>query len=193
MTVSRRDFLRLLGGGAAALGAGCISRPTRPAEVELSSDARALVRLAWAGLDPAQVVDVHAHIVGTGTGGTGCWVHEDSSSFTSPIRLFKTRVYKDAAGVWSDDEADALFVERLADLVLDQRPRGRTVLLAFDQHHDAQGRPVPELTEFYTPNDYIISLVKRWPQLFLFGCSVHPYRKDALEELTRCRAAGAVS
>lgn len=43
----------------------------------------------------------------------------------------------------------------------------------------------------YVPNDYVFDLVKEHPNNFLPSCSVHPYRKDAIEELERCHAAGA--
>ena len=194
LSPTRRGFLRLLGAAAAGLcgPAGCISAPPRLDDLTLSPEARALVELAWEGLDPARVIDVHAHVIGLGTGGTGCWVHAESGSLLSPIRLLKTRIYKHAAGVYDDERADQLFVERLVDLVTHQRPHGRAVLLPFDQFHDQAGRPDPERTEFYVPNEYVLELARRWPAHFLPGCSVHPYRGDALEELTRCREAGAV-
>jgi predicted TIM-barrel fold metal-dependent hydrolase len=40
-------------------------------------------------------------------------------------------------------------------------------------------------------NDYAADLARRYPKL-LFGASVHPYRADAVAELERCVAAGAV-
>ena len=190
---TRRGFLSWAGGAAATGLAGCISRPPRLDELRLSPEAEALLARAWEGLDPAQVVDVHAHLVGLGTGGTGCYVHQESHSLLSPIRLIKTRIYKNAAGVWDDERADELFLERLLDLARHQRPGARAVLLPFDQYHDEAGRPVPEMTEFHTPNDYVLDVCRRWPEHFVPACSVHPWRADALDELTRCREAGAVA
>jgi predicted TIM-barrel fold metal-dependent hydrolase len=65
------------------------------------------------------------------------------------------------------------------------------VVLAFDAVHDDDGRRDPVNTHLYVTNDYAIELAARYPRM-LFGASVHPYRKDAVEELERCVKAGAV-
>lgn len=190
--ITRRRFLAM---GAASLVVGgtlaVIEPPPKLKDLTLSDAALALIEEAWKGLDPARVLDVHCHVIGLGTGGTGCFVHPDSLSYLSPIRRLKTRFYKGAAGVHDDSRADALFVERLVDLVTHQSPRSRVVLLPFDKHHRPDGSEDLARTEFYTPNDDVLSLAARHPDLFVPGCSVHPYRKDALDELTRCRERGA--
>ncbi|MCA8922905.1 MAG: amidohydrolase family protein [Planctomycetes bacterium] len=184
-------------GGTTASFAGSVTwinyvpAPTPVADVPLSDAARALIAQAWEGLDPARVVDVHAHVIGLGAGGTGCQVHPGNLSWTSPLRLVKTRFYKGAAGIYDESKADALYLERLLDLAQTQTPRARLLLLAFDHFHDAAGEPRPEVSEFYTPNDYVAGIVEAHPELFLFCCSVHPYRKDALAELDRCVELGA--
>lgn len=65
------------------------------------------------------------------------------------------------------------------------------VVLAFDAVYDRDGRLDETNTHLYDTNDYVLGLVKNNPRL-LFGASVHPYRKDAVAELERCVAAGAV-
>ena len=152
-----------------------ISPPPRLEDLRLSDAAEELVALAWRGLDPARVIDAHVHVIGLGRGDTGCFVHADNLSLTSPVRYVKTRFYKGAAGIYDDSRADALFVERLVDLCRYQTPRPRHVLLAFDQHYTTAGEPVDVATEFYTPNEYVFDLCRRHPDLFLAGCSVHPY------------------
>ena len=170
-----------------------IAPPPRLDALRLDPAALALWQTAWEGLDLTQVVDVHVHVLGLGVGGTGCYVHPDALSFTSPVRALKTRIYKGAAGIWDDGRADELFVERLVDLATHPEPRGRSLLLAFDEARLPDGRVDAARTEFHTPNAYVASLCARWPELFLYGCSVHPYRPDALEELERCAAAGAIA
>jgi len=195
--LSRRRFLTLCLGGTTASFAGSVTwlnyvpAPTPVKDVPLSDAARALIAKAWEGLDPAKVVDVHAHVIGLGVGDTGCQVHADNFSWTSPVRMAKTRFYKGAAGIYDESQADALYLQRLLDLAQTQSPRGRMLLLAFDHHHDHEGTPRPEVSEFYTPNDYVAQIVKDHPELFLFCCSIHPYRADALDELDRCVELGA--
>lgn len=65
------------------------------------------------------------------------------------------------------------------------------VVLAFDGVHTDDGRLDRQRTHLYVTNDYIIELSQRHPEI-LFGASVHPYRPDAIAELERCAAAGAV-
>jgi predicted TIM-barrel fold metal-dependent hydrolase len=65
------------------------------------------------------------------------------------------------------------------------------VVLAFDRPYTADGRPDEANTHLYVTNDYAAELARDHPKL-LFGASVHPYRPDAVAELDRCAAAGAV-
>ena len=65
------------------------------------------------------------------------------------------------------------------------------VVLAFDAVYDRDGPADDAGTHFYVTNDYVIELCRRHPKM-LFGCSVHPYRKDAVAEIERCVKAGAV-
>lgn len=193
--LTRRKLLAIAAGSGAAGGLAWwllrIPVPARLDDLRLSDAARALVAKAWEGLDATKVVDTHCHVLGLGVGGTGCFVHPDTHAWSSPLRRLKARFYKAAAGIHDDERADALFVERLVDLVSHQQPRCKAMLLAFDKHHAADGSPDLARTEFHVPNDYVLGIAARWPELFLAACSVHPYRKDAADELRRCRALGA--
>ena len=44
--------------------------------------------------------------------------------------------------------------------------------------------------KFYVPNDHVINLAHKYSQI-LPACSIHPARKDAIEELERCVEKGA--
>lgn len=65
------------------------------------------------------------------------------------------------------------------------------VVLALDAAYKPDGRPDPSNTHFHVTNDYAADLCRRHPKL-LFGCSVNPYRTDAVAELERCVGQGAV-
>ena len=43
---------------------------------------------------------------------------------------------------------------------------------------------------FFVPNDHVLDLAKKHSQIFS-ACSIHPARKDAIEELERCAERGA--
>jgi uncharacterized protein len=65
------------------------------------------------------------------------------------------------------------------------------VLLAHERVHDPDGTPRDDLGSMFVPNDVVLGLAKKFPE-FLAGVSIHPARHDALDELERCLAGGAV-
>jgi hypothetical protein len=89
-----------------------------------------------------------------------------------------------------DGDLDQLYVERLLTLV-----RGSSlnaiVILAQELAFDDQGKPLTDFGSFYVPNEYVLKLARQHPE-FLPAVSIHPARKDALEELERCLEGGAV-
>jgi len=77
-------------------------------------------------------------------------------------------------------------------------PVDRVVLLAFDAYHDRDGRrpPPPAArchlgSDMYTSNTLIRELCRRFPDRFLFGASVHPYRENAVDCVDEVFEAGA--
>src|SRR5260221_4333459 len=132
-------------------------------------------------------VDMHVHIVGNGSGNTGCWLR------VSPMRrpmagLMLRHVGLPSAALKGD--LDRLYVERLLELVRESSLVA-VVILAQEQVHNDKGKAMPELGSFYVPNEYVLSLARRHEE-FLPAVSIHPARPDAIEELERCLAGGAV-
>ena len=169
-----------------------VSRAAEPSG-PLSDGAQALITRAWVGLEPSRVLDVHVHILGTGAGGTGCFVGPRMSSLSSPIEYLKFSIYQQASGVTDTAQCDVQYLDRLVGLMKSQRPHGRALIFAFDKFHDADGKEVKEDTEFFTPNEYVLKLAKKYPDLFVPCASVHPYRPDAVEALTAAVEGGAVA
>src|SRR5215471_4543878 len=131
-------------------------------------------------------VDAHVHVVGNGSGGTGCWLRV--RGWHRPLAAMMLRHIGLPPGAMKGD-LDRLYLERLLELVRGSS-LGAIVILAQDQVHDEQGR-VMEAGSFYVPNDYVLRLARQHPE-FLPAVSIHPARPDALEELERCLAGGAV-
>jgi predicted TIM-barrel fold metal-dependent hydrolase len=65
------------------------------------------------------------------------------------------------------------------------------VILAQDEPHRENGEKIEGAASFYVPNEYVLRLAREHPE-FLPAVSIHPARRDALEELERCLAGGAV-
>ncbi|MBI3879887.1 MAG: amidohydrolase family protein [Verrucomicrobia bacterium] len=137
---------------------------------------------------PLPPVDAHVHIVGTGAGGTGCWLAADSW-----FRKLQARLLLSAIGMKPEDlrgDFDRLYVEHLLAR-LRESSLGAAVVLVQEQVYDAQGRLVAGAGLFHVPNDYVLALARKHPEFFP-AVSIHPCRPDALEELDRCLAGGAV-
>lgn len=132
-------------------------------------------------------IDMHVHLVGNGTGGSGCWLR--ARGWHRPMAALMLRHIGLPSDALSGD-LDRLYVERLLQLVRSSS-LGGVVLLAHEQVYDAQGRVMEGVGSFYVPNDYVLRLASRHEE-FLPAVSIHPGRPDALEELERCLAGGAV-
>jgi len=156
---------------------------------ELAGDER--LQMIWEGLDIEQVWDSHAHLIGTGDSGSGIRVHRDMVNPLKPRFYLQRAFYLNASCCHERGRIDHAFVERLLTLH-EAMPRGyKTLLLAFDDCYDEQGRHKGELSAFVTPNDYALKLARDYPARFEWVASIHPYREDAVEELERLLAAGA--
>jgi hypothetical protein len=183
---TRRHLLLLVSGAALFSGARYGNRRlarAAPPDAPLSDKAKALIARAWQGLDPKKVVDVHVHVAGVGYNNSGCYVGERLRSKTNPIEFLKYSIYQEASGVEDDSKCEVQWIDRLAGLVRTQAPHGRVFILAFDEFHTDDGKPDKSRSEFYTPNSYVTSLAKSYPDLFVPVASVHPYRADAVDAL----------
>jgi hypothetical protein len=136
---------------------------------------------------PAKPIDMHVHVVGNGSGGTGCWLR--TSGWRRPLAALMLRQFGLPAAALAGD-LDRLYVERLLEFVRGSS-LGAVVILAQDKVRDEQGRALAGVGSFYVPNDYVLRLARAHPE-FLPAVSIHPARPDALEELERCLAGGAV-
>jgi uncharacterized protein len=206
--LKRRSLL--LGTGAALTGAGafaawrlwpeqgfwnpCLaSLPPRLARHEL-------VRSAWDGLDPAQVWDCHAHLVGTGDSGSGIVVNPQMESLLNPGQ-YARRLFFMNAGCAHDSpgSVDRSYVERMRNLLdgmgpaapSDRTRRMKLMLYAFDRAHDENGEPDLEHSAFYVPDAYARDVATANPEYFEWVASIHPYRRDAVEQLQKVKSQGA--
>jgi uncharacterized protein len=131
-------------------------------------------------------VDMHVHIVGNGLRGSGCWLKV--GALHRPLAGFMLRHIGVGISTASAEFDDA-YARHLASLVRDSS-LSAAVILAQDEVYDRDGCKLP-FGSFYVPNDYVFRLAREHPE-FLPACSIHPARADALDELERCLAKGAV-
>lgn len=208
----RRQFIGCCAGLAAGLfttldaveaGAGDRNPDTSPARgagpTALTATAwppaaRALVEQAFKGLDPAELWDVHAHLLGTGDAGSGCSVHPSLSQWWHPGEVLRRRVILHAGGVPADAPSiDRAFVAHLERLAAGFPEGARWLLFAFEQAHDDRGRPRPDWSTFHVPDAYAAAVAARRPDRFGWVASIHPFREDALERLEQAARDGALA
>ena len=132
-------------------------------------------------------IDCHVHVVGNGTGGTGCWYRPRGVTRYGVPLLLRT-VGLPAAAVRGD--LDRLYAEQILRFVRESS-LDAAVILAQDEPYRDDGTKIADTGSFYVPNEFVLRLAREHRE-FLPAVSIHPARRDALEELERCLAGGAV-
>jgi len=130
------------------------------------------------------IVDCHVHLCAFMPG------HGSMSAKllnSIPFRFMRWRLGIDGpVNAGAEEKLARVLATAIDDSMLDA-----AVILAFDAAHDRDGNFDAANTHLYLTNDYAIELCQRFAKM-KFGASIHPYRKDAVAELERCVAAGAV-
>ncbi|MBU5612142.1 amidohydrolase family protein [Geomonas azotofigens] len=134
------------------------------------------------------IIDIHCHTAGIGAGDSGC--------FISPAmrRSWRYRVFLKAFCVTEKElhtEGDALVMRRTSQILAASERVAAAVILAMDGAVDDKGELDRTQTEMFIPNEFVAAETAKYPNL-LFGASINPLRRDALERLDRAAADGAV-
>lgn len=202
INLSRRVFLQQLVAGGAALAASSSASAALLDGILFNSCGTGLpghlaehpiVIAAWEGIEPARYWDTHAHIAGIGDSGSGIFTTRDMDSLWHPIQYAQHKFYLNA-GCTKKGEVDQSYVVRLQLLVeelnrvavgelVNNKSHAKLMLFAFEQAYDEAGNAQPAHTAFHVPNAYAQQVAQRAPDLFEWVCSIHPYRRDAVEAL----------
>lgn len=134
-------------------------------------------------------LDMHVHLVGNGKSGSGCWVKLGATWWQKPMGAYMLRHIGLGGLSLQAPGFDDRYAEHLLTLVRESS-LGALVLLAQDEVYSADGEKM-DAGSFYVPNDYVLRLAREHPE-FLPAVSIHPARRDAMDELERCLEAGAV-
>ena len=130
--------------------------------------------------------DGHVHLVGNGLSGSGCWLRLNGLWHRALGEVMRRTIGLEAKATAPD--FDESFVGHLAGLVA-ASSMDKALLLAQDEVYDEEGKKM-DFGSFHVPNDYLFKVCRENPE-FVPAVSIHPGRKDALEELDRCLASGA--
>ena len=142
-----------------------------------------LIARAWDGLDASLVWDSHAHLLGVGDGGTGCWINPRMRSLLSPKLYLQKMFFLNGACVGNASEkaksVDADYVTRMKQL-MDEMPVGaKAMLFAFDYTHNTEGKIDLDKSAFHVPNSYVAKVVAQHSGRFCFVGSLHPHGTSA--------------
>jgi predicted TIM-barrel fold metal-dependent hydrolase len=137
---------------------------------------------------PEGVIDMHCHTAGIGAGESGAWISDElrkSWRFGLYMRIFSSSEQVVTA------EGDRILIDVIARLIGESVHVDGAVILAMDAPYTADGELDRASGEIFVPNRFVGESVKSYPGLY-FGASVHPNRRDALEELAWSKENGAV-
>lgn len=163
---------------------GAFDHEPKDLEKEISAVARRLIEQAFEGLQGDALRDYHVHMLGMNEDINGTFVNKEwQSPWGGLIHFSQFEIYKSAAVITDEQQADAQYLSRLKDLIQFMPERGKFGLMAFDFFHDEQGQPNRELSTFHVPNEYVMTIARKNPDIFFPIISIHPYRKDATTAL----------
>lgn len=138
-------------------------------------------------LPEQRFLDMHCHGAGIGAGGSGCFISEALQ------KNFRFHFYLRSLGVTRKEleaEGDGMVFRKISEQIAQSQSVGSAIVLAMDGVVNDQGELDRERTELYVPNEFVAAETAKYTNL-LFGASVNPYRKDALERLEWAKAHGA--
>ena len=131
-------------------------------------------------------IDVHVHLAGVGTGGSGCWL---SPRFAS---RYTFRLLRRLYGITDAQMRESVDQEWAAGIAARVRASelDRAVVLGFDGVYGPGGELDTARSQMLVPPSWVFEVCRRHPEL-LPGPSVNPNRADALELLEGCIEQGA--
>lgn len=200
--MKRRTFLGMALGGAAGsvgiahgMGDAHQARLFNPClRLDPSLRNHALTQAAFAGLDPNEIWDCHAHLLGFGESGGGAWVAPKMRSIFHLRMYAQFNFYLNAACIDpGKKQVDVDYIARVAELMDDFPTGAKAMLMAFDHVHDMRGAPDLEQSAFHVPNAYAAKVARSRPDRFAWTASIHPYRLDAVTAVADAARDGAVA
>lgn len=140
-------------------------------------------------LKDLHIIDWHVHVAGLGYGGSGAFINR---TLRENFRFYFFMKWMDVTEEELKEKGDALVIKRLNEKLKRSRYVDQGVVLAMDGVVDpGTGQLDRDKTQLYVPNDFIARETARYPTL-LFGASINPWRRDAIERLEGAAAQGAV-
>ncbi len=132
-------------------------------------------------------IDVHVHLAGVGTQGSGCRVFP---AFRRRHTFLGLRLMMGITGSQMRHTVDQDWAALISSLVA-QSDLDLAVALGFDGVYDARGMLDERRSQLIVPHSWVFEVCERYGNL-LPGPSINPYRQDALDALDEVIERGAV-
>jgi uncharacterized protein len=133
------------------------------------------------------LIDVHVHLAGCGTQGSGCWMSE---RFRRRYTFVGLRLIYGITPEQMRTTVDQDWAAMTAGLVAESDV-DYAVALGFDGVYDGRGALDRGRSQMVVPPSWVFEVCDRYRNL-LPGPSINPFRVDAMERLEECIERGAV-
>lgn len=134
------------------------------------------------------MIDFHVHLAGSGCCDSGITL---SRAFQRRPAFLALKVFQGITSEQMRTDIDAWWVRRIVGHVHESAAVEKAVVLCFDAVHREDGTRDADATQLHVPNTWGLQAVEAHRDALLWGASIHPYRRDALEELVRAKERGA--
>jgi len=142
-------------------------------------------------LDPKtgkNITDIHVHVAGLGYGDSGCFIGpEMKDNFRFPFYLRALGVSEEII----QQQGDKIIFKNISTDILSSKTIKQAVILAMDGYVADNGEFEKENTHIYVPNVYVKRETDKYTNL-LYGASINPNRKDAIQRLQQAKKDGAI-
>ncbi|MGA9110441.1 MAG: amidohydrolase family protein [Smithella sp.] len=155
-----------------------------------SPQALALVERAWRDYPNQTVYDLHVHAFGNNEKENGNYINPENVKIAHITHYLRLKAYLSAGKVNNINSIDEQYMEHLVKLARNMGHPVRLYLLALDKYYDKSGNIVMKNTDCYISNQYVFKMANTYPDIFEPVISVHPYRRDAVEELAHWAKKG---
>lgn len=130
------------------------------------------------------MIDFHVHLAGAGCCNSGIFL---SPKFQRRYTFIAVRHMMGISKEQMVQDIDELWVRRIQKLIGESSAIDKAVGLCFDAVYSEDGVKLSDSTQMHVPNDWGLKVSQESNGTIAFGGSVHPYRKDAVAELTRLK------
>ena len=140
-------------------------------------------------LEALHIIDWHVHVAGLGYGGSGAFINSEMRN-NYRFRFFMK--WMNVTEKELAEKGDQIVFKKLSKNIASSKYVDQAVVLAIDGIINKDtGELDRQKTQFYVPNEFVARETAKYPNL-LFGASINPNRKDAVQLLEKAVEEGAV-